>query len=275
MTSQVNITNLGAANNSYSLDPSSTPTLLNKNNQLAKSSTSILEAEDISSKVISTFENANTVRLRYITDFISQLEKDYTKYGNKKRKFVTIKTILFVFDLAFASAAFISSVVVESIGAQNHIITIISSGVGLFCLSFLPIITKFTEVFSNKNRNFENLAVNKLNRCKIIFSKSIEDNKISHEELLDVMDVKNQYESAKEVLKKDNKKEVDDLLKKGGIASKDDSNLSKDAIIKQVEEIIKQAKNGNATGAIPTGFSSYYDTPGNSIYPPLNSVSPV
>ena len=36
---------------------------------------------DISNNITSVIEDANTVRLRYIIDFISQLESDFRKYS--------------------------------------------------------------------------------------------------------------------------------------------------------------------------------------------------
>jgi len=135
---------------------------------------------DLSNDVTSVIENANTVRLRYIIDFISQLESDYRKYGNRKRKLIKVKNIFFVLDFLIGSLLIIASMALQIVGNDSKIISIIFCAVGVMSISILPIVGKFSELISNKNRNFEQLAVKKLNLCKQIFSRSISDSEISH-----------------------------------------------------------------------------------------------
>jgi len=211
---------------------------------------------DLSNDVTSVIENANTVRLRYIIDFISQLESDYRKYGNRKRKLIKVKNIFFVLDFLIGSLLIIASMALQIVGNDSKIISIIFCAVGVMSISILPIVGKFSELISNKNRNFEQLAVKKLNLCKQIFSRSISDSEISHEELLEIFECKNQYESAKAVLKTNNKKEVEDLFNRGGNVFKNNSNLSRDSVKYKIDKIVDRAIR---EASAPAGINNGYD----------------
>ena len=58
----------------------------------------------------------------------------------------------------------------------------------MFFISTIPVSNKLTEMACIKNRNFESLAVKKLNQVKEIFSKIIDDGNVTHDEFLKVVD---------------------------------------------------------------------------------------
>ena len=227
---------------------------------------------DISDKVTTVISNANAVRLKYINDFISQLEKDYVKYGNKKRRLIKVRNILFIFDFLVGSILLLASILIQLLAIDNKYLSALLCVGGAICVSILPIITKVAEIIGNKNRNFEQLAVKKLNMCKQIFSRSIEDSKISHEELLEVFECKNQYENARIDLKINNKKEVDVLLSSGVTAAiKDDPNINKVSIREKIAALISDARKNNINGTYDSPAQSVSVTVPNSyIYPSLN-----
>lgn len=152
----------------------------------------------VDDKVNSVIENANVVRLKYVNDFILQLEQDYIKYGNKKRRYSKLKNIIMVVDILFGSLLFIIGLILELTSLVHNVVLSLSLGVaGMLLVATLPLTNKITELAANKNRNFEVLAVKKLNMCKEIFSKSIDDQIIGHEEMFQVLECKRQYEAAK------------------------------------------------------------------------------
>ena len=46
---------------------------------------------DISNNVSNTLQNADQVQLKYIGDFLKQLESDFKKYGNKNADILNLK----------------------------------------------------------------------------------------------------------------------------------------------------------------------------------------
>ena len=172
-----------------------------------------IEEVDLSNKVATVIESANVVRINYINDYIYQLEKDYKRYGNKKHRYARAKNILGAIDIVCGTSLFITAVVLEAASLGNNpIISLSLGGAGMLLVATLPLTNKVTDLAANKNRNFEILAVKKLNMCKEIFSKSIDDGEITHDEFLQVLECKRQYEEAKKVLKQNNKKEIEELF---------------------------------------------------------------
>ena len=108
--------------------------------------------------------------------------------------------------------------------------------------------------------------------CKQIFSRVIEDSKITHEELLEVFEVKNQYENSKEALKRNDKKELEYLIGNGFIPLRDNSKLSKDSVKSKLDGLMDLVKKSGVNKA--NAFSDA-GTQNSYIYPSLTSFSAV
>ena len=161
----------------------------------------ILE-EDITNQVTTTIENTNVVRVKFINDFMSQLNKNFMKFGNKKRKYAEIKNVLMFINIFFGTSLIVAGTINEiTQGDANRLITVILGCISIFFISTIPISNKLTETACNKNRNFESLVVKKLNQVKEIFSKIVDDGNVTHDEFLKVVDCNTQYEDARNALK--------------------------------------------------------------------------
>ena len=156
---------------------------------------------------------ANQYRINTIKEFIKELKQDYVKYNNKKNKYCMIKNILMFIDISIGSILTIGGLILEagSFGAST-IPSLILSGAGIGMVMTLPVTNKLSDKLSSKNRNFEIFAKQHLNEVKMIFSKAMNDNYISHEELELVILSKKKYEEAKHKLKTKNKKELEKIF---------------------------------------------------------------
>ena len=109
----------------------------------------ILE-EDVTNQVTTTIENANVVRVKFIKDFVSQLNKDFIKYGNKKRKYAIIKNVLMCINIIVSTSLIIAGTINEiTLGDANRLITIILGCISIFFISTIPVSNKLTEMSCN------------------------------------------------------------------------------------------------------------------------------
>ena len=180
------------------------------NNDISKAEQTQFELDEKINKII---DDSNEYRVNTIKEFINQLNSDFVKYRNKKNKYCKIKNILMGIDLIGGSSLTIASIILEvvSLGVLSPV-SISLSALGFFMVTTIPFTNKISDKLASKNRNFEVLSIKKLNEVKIIFSKAIEDNNISHEEYLLVMEVKDNYEKSKIKLKTQNKKEIEKIF---------------------------------------------------------------
>ena len=236
------------------------------------SATSTIDVRDVSNEITSVIENASSIRLQFVKDFINLLEKDFIKYRNKKHKLIRIKNIIFTTDLSIGVILLITSVILQIIGINNKIISIVLGSLGAFCISFLPIISKSAEVFANKNRNFEHLALNKLNQCKTIFSKIIDDSVITHDEVCEIVKCKNQYENAKDDLKINNQKEVESLFNRNNFNFENKFNMlmSNAAKINEKERLKNISNQPTAPPSLENVIIEGIDGKNNFILTPEN-----
>jgi len=236
------------------------------------SATSTIDVRDVSNEITSVIENASNIRLQLVKDFINLLEKDFIKYRNKKHKLIRIKNIIFTTDLSIGVILLITSVILQIIGINNKIISIVLGSLGAFCISFLPIISKSAEVFANKNRNFEHLALNKLNQCKTIFSKIIDDSVITHDEVCEIVKCKNQYENAKDDLKINNQKEVESLFNRNNFNFENKFNMlmSNAAKINEKERLKNISNQPTAPPSLENVIIKGIDGKNNFILTPEN-----
>ncbi len=183
----------------------------------------------------------NKYRIKAIKDFIDELKKDYVKYNNKKKSYCLIKSILMGVDIGLGGVLTITSVILEALtfGAST-VVSIVLGAIGIGIVSTLPISNKISDKLANKNRNFEIYTIKHLNEVKLIFSKALNDDYISHEEYELVIKSKEEYLAAKQKLKTQNKKEIDKIFNdKKNIKLTNFSTLSN----KDIKQLNKQAKN--------------------------------
>ena len=161
-------------------------------------------------------KKTDEVRLNFIKDFIHELKNDSEKYKNKKHKYATIKNVLMGVDIVSGGILTLGGIILEvvTLGVAMPI-SLALGGIGMGIISTLPISHKIADKFTNRTRNFQTLAGNKLNKVSLIFSKAIEDEMITHEEYETILEVKKEYNNAKLNLKLKSKKEIDDVVASG------------------------------------------------------------
>ena len=175
-------------------------------------------------------QKSNVYRVKAIKDFINVLKNDYAKYNKQKHKLCIIKNILMSAGIGTA----IVSIATISFGLGNIILGL---GLAIGGALSLPVINKIVDKYTSKKRNLETLANKYLSEVKLIFSKALDDKDITHEEFETVMECKDNYVKAKQKLKSEWKKEMNDLI-----------NNTKESIFasltkKDMKQLNKQAKN--------------------------------
>ena len=73
-------------------------------------------------------------------------------------------------------------------------------------------LNKVTDVKTRKYRNLETLTQNELLEVKRIYSKALEDGKISDEEYSFILGVEEKFYEQQKIIKKKHRKEVDEIL---------------------------------------------------------------
>ena len=209
----------------------------------------IIKEEEVLEMIDQKFDKINSesnkIRIKSIMDFKEEVNRDKIKYQKKKQKYSMIKNILMGVDLTLGFSISCSGIVVEILSLGTLKPVSIGLGIsGLLIISVLPLTMKVSDMLNSKNRNFEILCKEKLNKIDLIFSKALEDDYISNEEYELIMKVKEEYHIAKISLKKSNEKEVNILIEDSkNIISKSFKQLNSDPDIEKMKkEIEKNSK---------------------------------
>ena len=199
----------------------------------------------IDSKVNHIDSLANKMRIDSIKDFIRELNVDFKKYQNKKRKYSVIKNVLTAVDIGVGSVLTIAGIVLEvvTVGAST-IPSVIMGGIGFGIVCSLPLSMKISDKLESKNRNFTILSQKILAEVKLIFSKALEDSYIDQKEYELVINCRKNYLESKQKLKTNNKKQIDKIFSensvKGITYQKTNSEIQLDQLAKDVEKISKE-----------------------------------
>lgn len=200
----------------------------------------------IDSKVNHIDSLANKMRIDSIKDFIRELNVDFKKYQNKKRKYSAIKNVLTAVDIGVGSVLAIAGIVLEvvTVGAST-IPSVIMGGIGFGIVCTLPLSMKISDRLESKNRNFTILSQKVLSEVKLIFSKALEDSYIDQKEYELVINCRKNYLESKHKLKTLNKKQIDQIFSETNVKGityqkKTNSEIQLDQLAKDVEKISKE-----------------------------------
>ena len=148
-------------------------------------------------------------------------------------------------DIFIGTTLFIAGITLEvvSLGAAT-IPSIILTSIGGFAASSLPLSMKLIDRQTSKKRNIEIQCKNKLNEIKLIFSKVMNDNHITHEEFELVMEIKKNYYADKAKQKINSLKESKNSLisYKKNIEVKIEKQAKKEVKLEIKKELLENKK---------------------------------
>ena len=200
----------------------------------------------IDSKVNHIDSLANKMRIDSIKDFIRELNVDFKKYQNKKRKYSAVKNVLTAVDVSVGTVLAIAGIVLEvvTVGAST-IPSVIMGGIGFGIVCTLPLSMKISDRLESKNRNFTILSQKVLSEVKLIFSKALEDSYINQKEYELVINCRKNYLESKHKLKTLNKKQIDQIFSETNVKGitykkKTNSEIQLDQLKEDVEKISKE-----------------------------------
>ena len=196
---------------------------------------------DLSDRIDHELDTANKIRVKFITDFLDLLKQHYNKYKSKKNRYAIMKNILMGIDIIGGGALVLTGIISDAltVGISAPVSTGISAA-GCLMIATIPISSKITDRLCSRNRNFENLALKKLNQVKTIFSKAIDDNVITHEEFNEVVNCKTEYEDSRKLLKEKSRKEIEKLLEDVDIEEQIEKSEEFDELRRNLEELQKR-----------------------------------
>ena len=137
-------------------------------------------------------ELSNKHRIDSIKKFIYRLNNSYKKYNKlKKNKFNFQRCISIGGGISFTTGATAFSLILAT-GIVVPFILPISIGLSLSSIVCFGL-NKVTDVKTRKYRNLETLSQNEFLEVKRIYSKALEDGKISEDEHSFILDVEDKF----------------------------------------------------------------------------------